>query len=65
MPIYIGDDVTDEDAFRVVQDRGLALVVRGEDDGRPSLAHYALEDPADVEDFLAHIAERRRSWRSA
>jgi trehalose-phosphatase len=38
LPMYIGDDETDEDAFRVVRERGLSIVVCGEDDARPTLA---------------------------
>lgn len=56
-PVYIGDDVTDEDAFRVVRDDGVALVVRGEEDDRPTRAHYALEDPDDVRAFLETLAD--------
>ena len=42
IPIYIGDDVTDEDAYRVLGDRGVGIVVGREE--RPSAAGYALED---------------------
>jgi trehalose-phosphatase len=49
-PLYIGDDITDEDGFRTVKDRGIAIVVR--DDGRPTEAVYALESPAEVGRFL-------------
>ena len=52
LPIYIGDDETDEDAFRAVGDRGLAFVVRGEDDERPTVAHYSLADTAEVSQQL-------------
>jgi len=52
VPVYVGDDVTDEDAFRVLADRGLAVVVRGEDDSRATAARFALEDPEDVRRFL-------------
>lgn len=44
LPVYIGDDETDEDAFRAVRERGLGVVVRGESDDRPTLARYALRD---------------------
>jgi trehalose 6-phosphate phosphatase len=57
LPIYIGDDETDEDAFRAVGDRGLAFVVRGEDDDRPTVARYSLADTADVAALLATLAE--------
>jgi alpha,alpha-trehalase len=54
-PVYIGDDLTDEDAFREVRDHGLAIVVRGEDDGRSTAARYALNDPEEVRDFLEDL----------
>lgn len=56
VPIYIGDDTTDEDAFAVVTDRGIAVVVRGEDDDRDTLADYAADDPADARRFLRQLA---------
>lgn len=62
-PIYVGDDVTDEDAFRAVADRGVPVVVRGEDDGRATGAEYSLADPGAVRRFLralTGILEERR-----
>jgi trehalose 6-phosphate phosphatase len=50
--MYIGDDETDEDAFRVVRERGLSIVVCGEDDARPTLAQYALRDTDEALRFL-------------
>ena len=50
MPLFIGDDVTDEDAFRAIRDRGIGIVVG--DDERPTAAHYALHDPGEVRAFL-------------
>ena len=52
--LYLGDDVTDEDAFAVLVGRGLGIVVGR--DGEPSLAAYALEDPDEVRDLLARLA---------
>ena len=59
LPVYLGDDVTDEDAFRALQGRGLAIVVRG-DDGRATAADYALEGPDDVKRFLEWLIEPGR-----
>lgn len=57
-PIYVGDDVTDEDAFRFVRGAGgLAVVVRGEDDDRETRAELALEDPDAVRAFLEVLTE--------
>jgi trehalose 6-phosphate phosphatase len=55
LTIYIGDDLTDEDAFRQVRGHGVGILVR--DESRPTLAHYALEHPGEVRDFLLSLAE--------
>jgi trehalose 6-phosphate phosphatase len=52
VPIYVGDDLTDEDAFDAVQRAGgLGVVVRGEED-RATRADYALRSVAEVGRFL-------------
>ena len=50
LPLYIGDDVTDEDAFKVLRGRGLGLAVQEE--AGPTAAGYRLRDPGEVEKFL-------------
>jgi len=64
LPIYIGDDETDEDAFRVLAGVGLTIVVRGENGDRPTAADCALESPSDVKRFIeklsAFLDERAR-----
>lgn len=57
VPMYLGDDVTDEDAFRAIADDGLGLVVRGEDDQRPTAADYAFADTDEVRTFLEDLAQ--------
>lgn len=52
LPVYVGDDVTDEDAFRVIRDRGIGVVVRGEGEDRPTAARYSLARVEDVPAFL-------------
>ena len=49
-PIYIGDDRTDEDAFRVLKQRGIGILVS--EKPRFTAARYLLRDPAEVERFL-------------
>jgi alpha,alpha-trehalase len=56
VPIYLGDDVTDEDAFRVIRDSGIGIVVGV--DGPPTLARYHLEDTEAVETFLTRLHRR-------
>lgn len=48
--IYLGDDVTDEDAFLALQGRGLG--VRVGDSAMASAADYSLEDTDEVRQFL-------------
>jgi trehalose 6-phosphate phosphatase len=55
-PIYIGDDTTDEDAFRALQQRGAGILVS--DQPRPTAARYMLKGPAEVERFLQELSAR-------
>lgn len=55
VPLYLGDDETDEDAFRVLPDRGGIGIVVGIEE-RDTLADYSLADPDEVRDFLAALA---------
>jgi trehalose 6-phosphate phosphatase len=47
---YLGDDLTDEDAFRALGGRGLSVLVRSE--YRPTEASAWLKPPREVEGFL-------------
>ncbi|MGE5301043.1 MAG: bifunctional alpha,alpha-trehalose-phosphate synthase (UDP-forming)/trehalose-phosphatase [Acidobacteriota bacterium] len=53
LPVYIGDDTTDEDAFRVIEGKGISVSI-GESPG----AEYCLKDQAEVEDFLTWLSSR-------
>jgi len=50
IPVYTGDDVTDEDAFRALSDDGIGILV-GEH-SMPSAAHFRLENVEEVNKFL-------------
>ena len=59
LPIYLGDDITDEDAFDAVHNDGIAIVVRHTDDGdRATAANYALDNPEQVREFTERLARR-------
>jgi trehalose-phosphatase len=60
-PIYIGDDRTDEDAFRAIEQCGVGILVS--EQRRSTAASYSLKDPTEVERFLraltAHLLARK------
>ena len=53
LPLYIGDDVTDEDAFRALRPTGIGILVAKR--RRPSMANYRVRDSDDVLKFLHHL----------
>jgi trehalose 6-phosphate phosphatase len=52
-PIFIGDDISDEEAFAAVQELGGIAVIVG--DRRPTLATQELESPTEVLRVLAEL----------
>lgn len=60
LPIYLGDDITDEDAFDAVHDpdvNGIGIVVRHSEDGdRATAARFAVGSPAGVVEFVRQLA---------
>ncbi|MGK7312875.1 MAG: trehalose-phosphatase [Candidatus Longimicrobiales bacterium M2_2A_002] len=53
--IYIGDDITDEDAFRALEEDGTGILVA--ELPRPTAACYSLQDVVEVRELLNRIAE--------
>lgn len=51
LPIFIGDDVSDESAFAVLR-HGLAVHVGGQTN---TYAHFSLRDPGEVREFLERL----------
>ena len=56
LPLFFGDDLTDEDAFAVVQDTGGIAVFVGPP-GQPTLAQYRLPSPKEVAQTLKLMAD--------
>jgi trehalose 6-phosphate phosphatase len=59
VPIYLGDDITDEDAFDAVRNDGIPILVRHNDDGdRATAALFALDSPAQAAEFTDTLARQ-------
>ena len=50
LPVYLGDDTTDEDAFRALKDEGFGILVATA--SRPTEAEYMIKDPDEVRKVL-------------
>jgi trehalose-phosphatase len=55
-PIYIGDDSTDEDAFRALEQSGTGILVS--EQSQITAARYSLKDSQEVDHFLRELAAR-------
>lgn len=55
LPIYLGDDTTDEDGFRAMCDRGIGIRVGT--DGEATQATYVLADPDAVQQFFQALLQ--------
>jgi trehalose 6-phosphate phosphatase len=60
VPLYLGDDVTDEDAFQTLADRGIGIFVGSPDDPevarRTTAADFILLSTEEVKQFLDTLA---------
>ena len=57
VPLYLGDDVTDEDAFRALNGLGVAVYVGHQDElDRGTAADFVLDDPEQVRRLLDTLA---------
>jgi alpha,alpha-trehalase len=53
VPFYLGDDITDRDAFKALHGRGISILVA--ETPRPTYADYRLSDAAEVGVFLNEL----------
>ncbi|PKA48430.1 Trehalose-phosphate phosphatase A [Apostasia shenzhenica] len=61
LPIYVGDDRTDEDAFKVLREgnKGYGILVSSVP--KETKAHYSLRDPFEVLQFLKSLVRFKKS----
>ena len=54
IPVFLGDDLTDEDAFRVLREDGVGIIV-GNEFNPNTLARFSLRNPEEVRRFLEKV----------
>lgn len=55
LPLYLGDDITDEDAFAVLRNRGIGILVGRH--GEKTAAEFGLKNVPEVQQFLHQLIE--------
>ncbi|CAN6239390.1 unnamed protein product [Urochloa humidicola] len=60
LPVYIGDDRTDEDAFKVLKKRGQGISILVSKCPKETNASFSLQDPSEVMDFLLRLVDWKR-----
>jgi trehalose 6-phosphate phosphatase len=64
LPVYIGDDRTDEDAFKALRRRGQGVGILVSKYPKETSASYSLQEPAEVMEFLLRLVEWERLTKS-
>lgn len=61
VPLYLGDDLTDEDGFRAIEAYGMGISVFVGEAGERSNARYCLKSPAEVFVFLKMLLDQAQN----
>lgn len=64
LPVYLGDDLTDEDGFRAIEKYGQGISVHIGDPMTDSLARYFLYSPHEVHHFLIRLLDHAQRGTS-
>ena len=57
-PVYLGDDITDEDAFTSIVEewgQGVPILIAEDPNARPTKAKFTLKNPSEVKNFLTQL----------
>ncbi|PPD84547.1 hypothetical protein GOBAR_DD18516 [Gossypium barbadense] len=66
LPVYIGDDRSDEDAFKVLRERGQGFGILVSKLPKETNASYSLQEPSEVKEFLKRLVDwKKMSQRAA
>ena len=65
LPVYIGDDRTDEDAFKALRRRGQGVGILVSKHPKETTANYSLREPAEVMEFLLRLVQWKRLSRAS
>ncbi|KAJ6791706.1 putative trehalose-phosphate phosphatase 6 [Iris pallida] len=63
LPVYIGDDRTDEDAFKVLRERGQGLGILVSEYPKETNASYSLREPKEARTVMQFL-QRLVEWKS-
>ncbi|XP_058225642.1 probable trehalose-phosphate phosphatase C isoform X1 [Rhododendron vialii] len=61
LPIYIGDDRTDEDAFKAIRNRGDGYPIVVSSTPKDTMALFSLRNPSEVNKFLFRLVRWRKN----
>jgi trehalose-6-phosphatase len=62
LPVYIGDDRTDEDAFKVLRKRGQGIGILVSKHAKETNASYSLQEPAEASTAFPNIFHKLLLW---
>ncbi|KAF7154321.1 hypothetical protein RHSIM_Rhsim01G0171800 [Rhododendron simsii] len=65
LPLYIGDDRTDEDAFKAIRNRGEGFPTVVSSSPKDTAALYSLRNPLEVNKFLTNLVRWRKNSSSS
>ncbi|CAL5397672.1 unnamed protein product [Camellia sinensis] len=65
LPLYIGDDRTDEDAFKAIRNRGEGYPIVVSSTSKDTAALYSLRNPSEVQKFLLSLVRWRKNSLSS